>query len=185
MKLHLPWRAARAEAPARRRMGMAPGSPGKPSRILAAKRMRARGRIIPWRSAVIYVALVAAAGFGLAAWDRAYEARFRPPPLRVLAKNLVESLVGAGTVRSLSVDEKARTIEITVEDVLVKPGQSPTEQRQNLTQEGTLAIQVLRTQLKSFKTITVHLVKAGKSLATVAVTGERATPTTEFAPDLR
>ncbi len=157
----------------------------RPSKILAAKRHRARGRMIPWRHAAVYVALVAAAGFGLAAWDRAYEARFQPPPLRVLAKNLVESLVGRGTVRSLSVDEKARTIDMTVEDVLIKPGQSPAEQRQNLTQEGALAIQVLRTQLKSFKTITVHLVKDGKPRATVAITGDQATPTTEFAPDLR
>ncbi len=141
--------------------------------------------MIPWRHAAVYAALVAAAGLGLAAWDRAYESRFQRPPLRVLAKNLVESLVGGGTVRSLSVDEKAHTIDVTVEDVLIKPGQSPAEQRQNLTQEGTLAIQVLRTQLKSFKTITVHLVKAGTPLATVATTGERATPTTEFAPGLR
>ncbi len=175
----------RAPTPIR---GIKPGKNPKPGEILAAKLLKTQGWRIPWRPASIYAALVLAAGAGLVVWDHAYEARrealLNPPP-NVLAKNLVEDIIGQGTVHNVSVDQKAGTIDVTVEDVLVKPGQSRVEQQKNLTTEGSLAIQLMQSRLRSFKTIAVHVVKAGKPLATVKAEGGKTTPTTEFAADLR
>lgn len=171
------------------RTTVGPAKAPKPSRILTARLLKKRGRTIPWRHAMIYAALVAAAGVALALWDHAYEARraalFAPPSPDVLAKNLVEDIVGPGSVHNVSADPKAGTLDLTVEDVLVKPGQSRAEAQKNLTTEGTLAIQLLESQLRTFKTITVHLVKSGKPLATVKVGGGQTAPTTEFAADIR
>ncbi len=169
--------------PAERRGGR------KPGRILAAKLVKARGRTIPWHHAAIYAALVVAVGVALALWDHAYEARraalLRPPPPEVLAKNLVEDIVGPGTVRHVSVDPKAGTLDLTVEDVLVKPGQSLAEKQKNLTTEGTLAIQLVQSRLRSLTTVTVHLVKAGTPLATVRIAPGQKAPTADFAPGLK
>ncbi len=140
--------------------------------------------MFPWRNAVIYGALVVAAGLGIAAWDRAYESQFKAPPPNVRAKSLIENFIGPGTVHSASIDGKARTADMTVEDVLITPGQSKADERQNLTREGALIIGIVQNQMKDLKVITVHLVKAGRPLATARVEGDK-TPTTEFAPDLR
>ncbi len=161
----------------------------RPGKILTAKALKKQGRTIPWRHAMIYGVLVVAVGVGLAVWDHAYEARqaalLAPPPPDVLARSLVENIVGPGSVHTVSADPKAGTLEVTVEDVLVKPGQSRAEEQKNLTVEGTLAIQILQNQLRTFKAIAVHLVKSGKPLATVRVEGGKTAPTTEFAPDVR
>ncbi len=151
--------------------------------------MKARkGRAFPWKAAAIYAILVAAAMGGVAAWDHAYEARqealLQPPPPPVLAKNLVEDVIGPGTVHNVAVDEKAGTADLVVEDVLVKPGQSRAEMEKNLISEGSLAIQLLRGQMHTLKAVTLHLVKSGKPLATVRVDAGHPSPVTEFAPDL-
>lgn len=161
-----------------------PRLPGRGGTLRSAK-----ARVFPWKPTAIYVLLVAATAGGIAAWDHAYEARrtalLRPPPPRELAKNLVEDIIGPGTVHDVTVDVKAGTADIVVEDVLVKPGQPRTEMEKNLTSEGSLAIQLLRGQMHDLKAVTLHLVKAGKPLATVRVDAAHPSPVTEFAPTLR
>jgi hypothetical protein len=148
----------------------------------------AKGRAFPWKPTAIYTLLVIAAAGGVAAWDHAYEGRraalLRPPPPNVLAKNLVEDIIGPGTVHTVTVDEKAGTADIVVEDVLVKPGTSRAEIEKDLASEGSLAIQLLRGQMHDLKAVTLHLVKAGKPLATVRADSAHPSPVTEYAPNL-
>jgi hypothetical protein len=159
-----------------------PRLPGSGRALKAGK-----GRAFPWKPTVIYALLVAAAAGGVAAWDHAYEARraalLRPPPPPVLAKTLIEDVIGPGTVHNVAVDEKAGTADLVVEDVLVKPGQSRAEREKNLVSEGSLAIQLLRGQMRTLKAVTLHLVKGGKPLATVRVDAGHPSPVTEFAPN--
>lgn len=128
-------------------------------------------------------------GAGLVLWDRAYEtrraARLTPPPPDVLARNLVEDVVGPKTVQNVAVDEKAGTLELSVTDVLIKPGQPRDEMRKNLASEGALAIQLLRSYMAQFTTVTIHLVKDKKVLATVRVTSGQKEPVTEFSPEVK
>jgi hypothetical protein len=158
---------------------------GQPGRILAAKRLRAQGRVIPWRHAGIYAALVLAVAVAIAAWDRAYQGQFRAPSPDALARSLVENFIGPGTVHAVSLDAKAHTLDMAVEDVLVKPGQSKADERQNLTKESALTVGVLQSQMKGLRKITVHIVKANKPLVTATVEGNAGTPALDFAPDLR
>lgn len=62
---------------------------------------------------------------GLLAWDytwrRREEASRRPPPADVVAKNLVETIIGAGTVKDVKVDETAGTIEVTFTSATYPP----------------------------------------------------------------
>lgn len=143
-----------------------------------------KGRAFRWKPVTVYALLVVAVSLGVAAWDRAYEARLRPQP-RLLAKNLVESIIGPGSVHTITLDEKTGSADLVVEDVLIKPGQSRTEMEKNLSTEGSLAIQLLRGRMGSLKAITLHLVKAGKPLATVRVDPVHPAPAAEFAPDLK
>lgn len=155
---------------------------------LAGAARAGKGRAFPWRPTAIYALLVVAAAGGVAAWDHAYEARraalLRPPPPNVLAKNLVEDIIGPGTVHNVTLDEKAGTADIVVEDVLVKPGKSRAEIEKDLASEGSLAIQLLRGQMRDLKVVTLHLVKAGKPLATVRSDAAHPSPVTEYTPNL-
>jgi hypothetical protein len=174
-----PGKAGKAGRPA------APAPSSRRSKIIAAKLLRTQGRTIPWRPAAIYGAIVIVMGIGLGLWDHAYEvhqaALLTPPPPQVLAKNLVEDVVGQGTVRAVAADPKAGTLDLTVQDVLLKPGERSAEMHKDLTAEGTLAIQIVQSRLPGFKTVTVHLVdKAGKSLATVRMQPGQRTPAAEF-----
>jgi hypothetical protein len=165
-----------------------PARVSRPSKIMAAKILRTQGRTFPWRNAAIYTLLVLAVFGAVAAWDYSYEAHraavLNPPP-QVAAKALVESLVGQGTVHNVSVDKKAGTLEMTVEDVLTKPKESHPGMQKDLTNEGSLVIQVLQGRLPSFKTLTIHLVKSGAPLATVRLEPGMKTPTAEFASGVR
>jgi hypothetical protein len=147
-------------------------------------RRRHRPNWVPVAAYVLFVLLV---GGGLFAWDRAYEARQRalyaPASPPVLVRNMIESIVGAGTVTDVKIDDKAGTLDVTVKDVLVKPGQPLDEKKKNLSTEGALAIQFVQSRLR-YKTMTVHLVQDGKALATVTATGQVA-PKTDYAPDLK
>jgi hypothetical protein len=156
----------------------------------AASHRTARGRhghrrnLVPVAAYVLFVLIIAA---GLFAWDRAYEARqralFTPASPPVLVRNMIESIVGAGTVTNVKIDDKAGTLDVTVKDVLIKPGQSLDEKKKNLSTEGALAIQFVQSRLR-YKTMSVHLVQDGKPLATVTATGQ-APPKTEYAPGLK
>jgi hypothetical protein len=140
-----------------------------------------------WVPVAGYVTFVLVAGAAIFAWDRAYEARrqalYRPVSPPVLVRNMIESIVGAGTVSNVKIDDKANTLDVTVKDVLIKPSQPLAEKKKNLSTEGALAIQFVASRLR-FKTMSVHLVRNGKVLATVRAAGQAA-PTTEYAPDLR
>ncbi len=152
-------------------------------RALRGKRGR-RANVIPVAAYVLFVLIV---GGGLFAWDRAYEARqralFTPASPPVVVRNMIESIVGAGTVTNVKIDDRAGTLDVTVKDVLVKPGQSLDEKKKNLSTEGALAIQFVQGRLR-YKVMTVHLVQDGKVLATVTASGQTA-PKTEYAPDLK
>ncbi len=74
---------------------------------------------------LIYVGIVAALGAGLFAWDYSYrrkveEAR-KPPPTDVLAKNLVENIIGQGTVKSVAVDQASGSVEVVFESATYPP----------------------------------------------------------------
>lgn len=173
------------------------GNPGRPA--APGRGPRGRPKVQPkpgawgrlrrrnWVPVAAYVGFVLLIGAGLFAWDRAYEARqqalYTPQPPQVIVRNLVEAVVGRGTVTDVKLDNKAGTLDVTVNDVLVKPGQSVDEKRKNLSTEGTLAIQFVQSRFR-YKTMTVHLVQAGKPLATVTASGQ-STPTTEYSPDLK
>jgi hypothetical protein len=141
-----------------------------------------------WVPVAAYVGFVVLVLGGVVAWDQAYEARQRalyaPAPPEVIMRNLVESIIGRGTVTDVKLDGKAGTLDMTVKDVLVKPGQSLDEKKKNLSTEGTLAIQFVESRYR-YKTMTVHLVQPdGKVLATVTASGQGA-PKTEYSPDLK
>jgi len=137
---------------------------------------------------VVYAVVAVAVAIVIAVWDHAYEAReaalFQPPPPQVVAKNLVEDVVGPNAVKSVSLDQKSGTLEMTVQDSLVKPGQSRDEQRKNVTAEGSLAIQFLESRMP-LKMITLHIVTGTRTVATVTCKTADKAPTTQFALDLQ
>lgn len=158
--------------------------------VLPHRQMRGRrGHRSNWVPVAAYVLIVLLVAGGLFAWDRAYEARqralFAPASPPVIVRNMIESIVGAGTVSNVKIDDKASTLDVTVKDVLVKSAQPLDEKKKNLSTEGALAIQFVQSRLR-YKTMTVHLVQAtdGKPLATVTASGQAA-PKTEYAPDLK
>ena len=74
---------------------------------------------------LIYVAVVAGVVAGLLAWDAAWkqreEAARRPPPADVLARNLVENIIGPNTVKTVTVDEAKGTVDVTFESATYPP----------------------------------------------------------------
>jgi len=149
--------------------------------------LRGRGRPRNWIPIAGYIAFVLIVGAAIFAWDQAYEARqrrlFAPAPPQVIVRNLIESIVGTGTVTDVTLDNKAGTLDVTIKDVLSKPGQSLEEKKKNLSTEGALAIQFVESRFR-YKTMTVHLVQDGKVVATVSASGQGA-PTTTYSPDLK
>lgn len=166
----------------------APMVPSRGKTLFAHRTVRGRGghrrNWVPVAGYVIFVLLI---GGGLFAWDRAYEARqralFTPAAPRLLVRNMIESIIGAGTVANVNIDDKANTLDVTVRDVLVKPGQTLDEKKKNLSTEGALAIQFVQSRFR-YKTMTVHLVQDGKPMATVTASGQSA-PKTDFAAGLK
>lgn len=73
----------------------------------------------------IYVAVVVVAGGGLFAWDYVYQRKqeeaLKPPPPDVLAKNLVENIIGRGSVKDLKIDDAAGTVDVTFESATYPP----------------------------------------------------------------
>lgn len=79
---------------------------------------------------LIYIGIVAVAGAGLFAWDSYYrqkeeEAR-KPPPPGVIAKNLVENIIGRDTVKSVKVDAAKETVEVVFESATYPPASRST-----------------------------------------------------------
>jgi hypothetical protein len=145
-----------------------------------------RQRIFAWRPVVIYVGIVLVAGLGLVVWERAYEVgehSVAAPPPETAAKHLVENVVGAGTVQRVTLDQKTGTLTMDVKDVVTDKSKSREKNRELLSGEGTQAAQAIL-GLISFKQVVLHLVKDGKTLATVRAEPGKA-PQTEFAGDLK
>ncbi len=73
----------------------------------------------------IYVAVVVVAGAGLFTWDYLYRRRqeeaMKPPPPDVLAKNLVENIIGRGSVKDIKIDEAAGTADVKFESATYPP----------------------------------------------------------------
>jgi len=74
---------------------------------------------------LIYLAVVVVVVAGLLAWDAAWkrreEAARKPPPADVLAKNLVENIIGRNTVKKVAVDEAKGTVDVTFESATYPP----------------------------------------------------------------
>lgn len=170
--------------PARGRSSVLSRIRGVPARVIRSL----RGRLPRWTPIAVYVLVVLVAGAAIVAWDRAYEARraglFRPASPQVQVKNTVEEIIGPGSVTDVKIDSKANTLDLTVRDVLFKPGQPVAEQKKNLTSEGTLAIQFVQARMR-FASMTVRLIRDGKTLATVRAASGQTQPATEFAPELK
>jgi len=137
-----------------------------------------------WRPVAIYIGVVLVAGTGLILWDRAYEARLSPSVSiqpETVAKNLVEAVMGAGTVQSATLDRKTGRLTMVVKDTTDK-AKSPAQTREQLSQQGSGAVEgVLR--MVAFKQMVLQFVRDGKVLATVR--GEPGKPPqTEFASEL-
>jgi hypothetical protein len=150
----------------------------------ASKRRR-----FPWRPVLVYVAAVVVAGAALVAWDRAYQARMATPastpPIRpeLVAKRVVESFVGDGTVESATLDPKTQVLSMVVKDVVTDKAKTPAERREFLTAEGTQAVERVL-GLVTFKQMVLQLKRDGKILATVrGEPGKK--PQVDFAPDLK
>lgn len=77
------------------------------------------------RPILIYVAAVLVVSGGLFSWDlvwrRREEVSRRPPPPEVLAKNLVENIIGRDTVHDIKIDQAAGTVDISWESATYPP----------------------------------------------------------------
>jgi hypothetical protein len=107
-------------------------------------------------------------------WDmhyrRAEEARRRPPEPEVIAKNLVENVVGAGVVQEVKVDREKKSISVTFNSVLFKPEKQKQELRELLEAEATLATQSVLVQMRDYAQVTATLLDQGKTLAVAEAT---------------
>ncbi len=77
---------------------------------------------------IIFVVVAALIGAGLFTWDyfwrRGQEAARRPPPADVIVRNLVENIIGPGTVKEVKLDTAAGTVTVTFEDPTFKPDEA-------------------------------------------------------------
>jgi hypothetical protein len=173
--------AAKPAAPRAARAGAAPAGLGK-ALFGAAGRQRGRGVSFPWRATAIYAGVVVLAAVGLFLWDRAYEAQFAPPSPEALARILVQSRLGAGSVESVRWDRKTDTLSMQVKDVVTDPKHTAAENRKTLSEEGTVAANLILRAI-SFKHVVLTIDKDRKVEATVrAEPGNGKTPQVEFAP---
>ena len=119
---------------------------------------------------LIYIIVTVVVTAGMYAWDvqfrRAEEARRRPPEPEVIARNLVENVVGAGTVREVKIDKSTKTLTMTFESQLFKPGKPKKDLRELLEAEATLATQAVVAQLRDIDKVVMTLTAGDKTLAT-------------------
>jgi hypothetical protein len=145
-----------------------------------------RQRVFPWRPALIYVVIVLVAGVGLIIWDRSYEAgrySVAAPSPEAAATHLVENVVGSGTVSHVMLDKRTGALTMDVKDVVTDKSKGPAQNRELLSGEGTQAAQAILGFI-SFRQVVLHLVKDGKTVATVRAEPGKP-PQTEFAPDTK
>lgn len=118
---------------------------------------------------LIYIGVAVVVAAGMYAWDMKYrrdeEARRRPPTPEVIAKNLVENIVGSDTVRDVKVDQEKKAVTVTFDSVLFKPGKPKKDLRELLEAEATLATQAVLMQMREYGQVNAVLVNQGKTLA--------------------
>lgn len=121
------------------------------------------------RPVLIYVVVAVAVAGGMYAWDlqyrRAEEARRRPPDPAVIAKNLVENIIGSGTVKDVRIDRDRKAVAVTVESTQFKPEAPRQKLRELLEAEAVLATQAVLQQLREYEQATATLVHQGKTIA--------------------
>ena len=132
---------------------------------------------------LIYVGVAVVVTAGMYVWDMQYrrgeEARRRPPEAEVIAKSLVENVIGAGVVKEVKVDREKKTIAVTFESVLFKPDKPKQKLREELEAEATLATQIILMQMREYGQVTATLVSQGKTLVVAeAVRGREKVSTT-------
>jgi hypothetical protein len=132
---------------------------------------------------VIYVTVAVVLTAGMYAWDVQYrrqqEAARRPQPPEVIAKNLVENVVGADMVKGVTVDREQKRVAITFESALFKPEKPKKDLRELLDAEATLAAQAILSQMRDIDRVVATLTTQGKTLATAeAVRGQERVTTT-------
>jgi hypothetical protein len=164
----------------------------------SARLLKTQGRTIPWAHAAIYAGVVLAIAVAVGLWQHSFDvqqaaldAPLPPPTPQVAAQRLVElGVVGPGNVSNVTWDAKTAALEMTVRDVLIKPGQSVAEQRKNVQAEGELAVHAIQggfagNKLAPPKAITIHLTSGTTLVATTSVAPGQTAPTTVFAGTLR
>jgi flagellar basal body-associated protein FliL len=140
---------------------------------------------------IVFVVVAAVAGGGLFAWDYFWRQRqeeaTRPPAPDVLVRNLVESIIGRGTVKDVKIDAAAGTASVTFESATFKPEQAekdPQQYRVYLSSEAELASGIILRpiepvaaqvpQLLALKQVSITIVYQGTTIATaVAERGKK------------
>jgi hypothetical protein len=138
------------------------------ARTRAARLTRRTGiAILP---IVIYVVVAALAGAGIFAADYFYQRRQRaanaPVPPPVMARNLVENIIGKDTVKNSTYDGTTQTINLTFESATFKPQQPKNQSREFLEAEAELASQAILLQMQQVKKLQLTIVYQGQTLAT-------------------
>lgn len=133
---------------------------------------------------VVYVAVAVVLTAGMYAWDVQYrrqqEAARRPPDPEVVAKNLLENIVGAGVVKEVKVDREKKSVAITFESALFKPEKPKKELRELLEAEATLATQAILGQMREIDSVAATLIHQGKIIATAGAARGKDRPTITF-----
>lgn len=118
---------------------------------------------------LIYVAVAVVVTAGMYVWDLQYrkaeEAKRRPPEPEVIAKNLVENIVGKDTVKELKVDREKKAITLTFEAQQIKLEMPKKQLRELLEAEAVLATDAILSQMRDFVQVTATLTFKGKTLA--------------------
>ncbi len=76
---------------------------------------------VPWRAAVVFAAVVALLGVVVGVGQIRYEQARRPPPPEVVAKGLVEGVVGAGTVREVRLQAGVAEFQLVLDGIKAVP----------------------------------------------------------------
>jgi hypothetical protein len=136
-------------------------------------------------AAYVIVALIITAGMYTAdlQYRRREEARSRPPEPDIIVRNLVETSIGAGTVKDVKVDKDRKTISVTFESGTFKPDKPKKELRELLEAEATIATKRIISQLREYTRVTATIVYQSKTLAVAELTADKDTPTLTYVDD--
>jgi hypothetical protein len=119
---------------------------------------------------VVYVVVAGLVFAGIFAADYAYrrrqEAANRPAPPEVIARNLVENIIGKDTVKASTFDSASGRASITFESATFKPQQPKKQSREFLEAEAELASQAVLGQMQQVKQVHLTIVYNGQTLAT-------------------